>query len=92
MRVLTHKDRRQKLLVARALASEIRLAILELLLNGPLTLTQIRAQLDDTSPYRATFYRHLEKLKDAGLVEKFYDSQDKSLKYKLRDTQLTFEL
>lgn len=68
-----------------ALNSRTRRKILQVLENGNLTLQEVFEKMGEVSvkvKYRESVYRHLEKLQDAGLVEKLYD-RNKGLCYKL---------
>lgn len=69
-------------LVSRALSHKLRLRILEYLVGHDATVKEVYKSLGDVK-YRDTVFRHLEILKEAGLVIKFYDDEAKALKYKI---------
>jgi DNA-binding transcriptional ArsR family regulator len=73
---------RRLALVSRALSHKLRLRILEYLAGRESTVKEVYESLGDIK-YRDTVFRHLETLKEAGLVIKFYDDETKALKYKI---------
>ena len=69
-----------------ALSSKTRWEILRILSSGPKHLMDVKSSLNASGiriKYRESVYRALEKLVSAGLVDKFYDSQEKRIKYAL---------
>lgn len=69
-----------------ALSSRTRLEILKILSSAPMTLMQVKGALNALGigiRYRESVYRALEKLVSAGLVEKYYDSHERKMKYAL---------
>ena len=78
----------ETLALASALASKERLLALRALRAHPLSLSGLREAIGSKG-HPSTLYRHIERLCDAGLVEKFYDSRGKALKYRLLAEQVT---
>lgn len=71
--------------VISALNSELRREILKILAEKPYTVLEVQDELKTRGfnvKYRETVYRALEKLVDAGLVEKYY-VKEKGICYKL---------
>jgi len=71
--------------VIAALNSNLRREILKILSKEPMTVTQVLERLKKGRieiKYRETVYRALEKLFDAGLIDKCY-IKEKGLCYKL---------
>jgi len=71
--------------VIAALNSKRRREILSILVKEPMTVIQVLEELKKRKievKYRETVYRALERLVDAGLVEKYYE-KERGLCYKL---------
>lgn len=84
------KEVKKNLLIARAVNSELRLRALETLCSGPKNLKEIVSALESKGykiRYRETAFRSLEKLADAGLVEKTYQRR-KGVVYNLKKNQV----
>jgi len=80
--------------VFSALASSTRLAILQLLANTPLNVGEILELLNQRGiqiSHRESVYRAVEKLRKAGLVDKLYDNERKSLLYKIKYKKLIYD-
>jgi Fe2+ or Zn2+ uptake regulation protein len=80
--------------VASALDSDLRREILKILATNPNTVLDVVNELRRRKfkvKYRETVYRALEKLVDAGLVEKYYD-RERGLCYKASMTSLTIDI
>lgn len=78
-----------------ALDSETRREIIKILSNGPSTVKDVFREIKKTQKvsvrYRESVYRALEKLVNAGLVEKYYD-KEKGICYKLRMRGIKLDL
>jgi Fe2+ or Zn2+ uptake regulation protein len=77
-----------------ALSSKTRLEILRILSAKPGSVIQILDELkkrDYGIKYRESVYRALEKLVAAGLVEKYYDKEERGIKYRLVKTKLEID-
>lgn len=80
--------------VFSALSSKTRLEILRILSAKPYSIGEILSDLQKKGygiKYRESIYRALEKLVAAGLVEKYYDKEEKGIKYKLIKTKLEID-
>lgn len=75
----------------KALASAERLAIMATLAERAMSLPEIHARLANRR-YRSSIYRDLEVLKAAGLVNKAYDDETKSLRYQVSTRRIELEL
>jgi len=72
--------------VFSTLSSKTRLEILKVLASRSGDLMEIKRALDASGlgiKYRESVYRALDRLASAGLVEKFYDRNEKKIKYAL---------
>jgi len=81
--------------VFAGLASRIRLDILKILSNKPNTVKGVINELNSQKyniKYRESVYRSMEKLKDIGLIEKYYDEKNKSITYKLKANKIIYEI
>jgi len=88
--MVSAKGIKKNLLIAGAVNSEIRLRILETLCLGPKNLKEVIQTLETKGykmKYRETAFRSLEKLADAGLVEKTYQRR-KGVIYNLKKNQV----
>lgn len=78
-----------------ALDSETRREIIKILGKGPSTVKDIFQEIKKTQKvsvrYRESIYRALEKLVNAGLVEKYYD-KEKGICYKLLMRKIKLDL
>lgn len=78
-----------------ALDSETRREIIKILGKGPSTVKDIFQEIKETQKvsvrYRESIYRALEKLVNAGLVEKYYD-KEKGICYKLLIRKIKLDL
>jgi len=80
--------------IISALNSELRREILKILAEKPYTVLEVRDKLKTKGmdvKYRETIYRALEKLVDAGLVEKYY-VKERGLCYKLSLTRIEIKI
>ena len=80
--------------VIRAINSNLRREILKILSKEPMTVSDVLVQLKKSGlqiKYRETVYRSLEKLFEAGLVQKYY-VRTKGICYKVLVTNLTIDL
>jgi len=80
--------------IIAALDSDMRIEILKILADSPKTVSEVLTNLhkkDVEVKYRETVYRALEKLVDAGLVEKYYE-KEKGLCYKILMNHITIDL
>jgi len=81
--------------IIQALDSETRREIIRILDRGPGTLTEIFEEIKKVQKvsvrYRESIYRALEKLVNAGLVEKYYD-KEKGICYKLLVRKIELDL
>lgn len=80
--------------IIAALDSDMRIEILKILADSPKTVSEVLSNLhkrDIEVKYRETVYRALEKLVDAGLVEKYYE-KEKGLCYKILMDRITIDL
>jgi len=81
--------------VFAGLASRIRLDILKILSDEPKTVKSVINELNSQKyniKYRESVYRSMEKLKDIGLIEKYYDEKNKSITYKLKANKIIYEI
>ena len=88
--MVSAKEIKKNLLIAGAVNSELRLRILETLCSGPKNLKEVVQTLETKgykTKYRETAFRSLEKLADAGLVEKTYQRR-KGVIYNLKKNQV----
>ena len=73
--------------VVSALNSKLRREIIKLLNESSLTVTEIFKEINKKNEYhvkyRESIYRAVEKLVDAGLVTKYYDTEKKAICYRL---------
>lgn len=77
-----------------ALDSDLRREIMMILHSGPRTVTEVLESLirrKYSVKYRETVYRALEKLSDAGLIEKYY-KRDRGLCYELVSSKITIQI
>lgn len=80
--------------VISALNSTMRREILKIISEEPMTVIQVLEELRRRNfevKYRETVYRALEKLLDAGLVEKYY-YREKGLCYRMKVKLITVDL
>ena len=81
--------------IIHALNSETRREIIRILGDEPKTVKEVFQEIKKISKinvkYRESIYRSLEKLVDAGLVEKYYD-KEKGICYKLMIKKIKFDL
>jgi Fe2+ or Zn2+ uptake regulation protein len=80
--------------VVAALNSKLRREILRMVSKEPMTAIQVFESLKKLKMeirYRETVYRALEKLLDAGLVEKFY-VKEKGLCYKATTNRIVINI
>jgi Fe2+ or Zn2+ uptake regulation protein len=80
--------------VIAALDSELRREILRIVSKEPMTAIQVFEDLKKSRmkiKYRETVYRGLEKLFDAGLVDKFY-VKEKGLCYKATAKSISIDI
>lgn len=80
--------------VIAALNSDLRREILKIIAGQAMTVVEVLGELNKRGleiKYRESVYRSLEKLLDAGLVEKYY-VKEKGLCYKVSVANLTIDL
>lgn len=80
--------------IASSLNSDIRILILESLKN-PKTVKDVLNHIHKEGhqiQYKETIYRALEKLVNAGLVEKFYDNERKAIYYVLKIEKIIIDV
>ncbi|MBO3840284.1 MAG: helix-turn-helix domain-containing protein [Thermoproteota archaeon] len=80
--------------VISALNSKMRREILKTISKEPMTVMQVFEELKRRNfevKYRETVYRALERLLDAGLVEKYYNPE-KGLCYRIKVKLITLDL
>jgi len=80
--------------VISALRSKTRREILQILAGEPKTVQEVMESLPQKRvkiKYRESVYKALEKLVDAGLVDKYYE-KEKGICYKLSKTRLEIDL
>ena len=72
------------------LRTKMRREILQILCNkGPMGAPEVFEEIKINKPrYRQSINKALEKLKDSGLVEKFYDENKKRLVYKIKNKKI----
>ncbi|HEC76541.1 MAG TPA: hypothetical protein ENI33_04705 [Thermoplasmatales archaeon] len=79
-----------------ALNSDTRLRIIQILDNckncGVMEILKNYTQLYNPQIHRETIYRELEKLVDAGIVEKKYDTKNKKIYYELKIKKLKIDI
>ena len=79
--------------VAHALASPLNREIIRLLCDQDMTAVEVFSQLGDSAPkYRQSVNKALEKLKQYGLVRKYYDDARKSLYYGVTKRRLILNM
>ena len=80
--------------VFSALSSPTRLMILRLLTNKAHNigeLLELLKKYEVNISRRESVYRAVEKLRSAGLVDKFYDNERKSILYKIKYEKLIYD-
>ena len=77
--------------ICTALSSTTRLRILVVLNRKAMTLNEVVNAVGNVR-YKDSIYRHLEKLREAGLVAKSYDANSKLLYYSLNEDTVLISL
>ena len=81
--------------IARILKSKTCLVILHFLTENTASNQEIYEKLKNrvNIEYRSSIFEALKRIKEAGLVEKYYDDETNQIKYKLkvRNISLNFE-
>ena len=77
--------------IAAALSNEVRQRILEVLGSREMTAKQVHESIHGVK-YRDTIFRHLELLKEVGILSKHYDDKTKQLKYRIIIDIITIRL
>lgn len=80
--------------IFKALANQKRLNILKILCSKPMSAPEVHSEYCkrfETIKHREIIYNYLEQLLKAGLLEKYYDSEQKCLMYKLKNKQLIID-
>lgn len=79
---------------SKALSSETRLNLIELIGRNEYTVSELKGEYDDRfdSKTRETVYRELEKLVDANLLDKNYQKSRKSFLYSVKEFEIRFNL
>lgn len=81
--------------VMRALDSHIRRALMLLALEGAKTSQEYKDELQKHGfdvKYKESIYKDLQLLVDAGLAEKYYDNEKKSIVYGSKVDAVVFDL
>jgi len=81
--------------VCKALSSETRLKIIELISQKKYTAVGLYKEYNNVysdAKQRETIYRELEKLVEAGILEKDYNKDTKNIEYGLGISKLTIDL
>ena len=81
--------------VFSALSSRTRIEILRILAMKSRSVMDVKNELNRRGfemKYRESVYRALNKLVDAGLVEKFYDKEEGGIKYGIIKKELVVDL
>ena len=79
--------------IVAVLNNPMRKRIIQLLAKKDMTAPEIFIKLGSESPkYRQSVNKALEKLKDSGLIEKYYSDQNKKLNYRLKNKIIGFDL
>ena len=80
--------------VLSALDSKTRIEILRILAAGPANVAGVLGELgrkEFGTKYRESVFRALEKLANAGLVEKYYDNEKRGIRYRLLKTRVEID-
>jgi len=79
--------------IVYALNSERRRAIIRLLCEKDMSAPQIHRRLGNKAPrYRQSINKSLELLKEAGLVDKYYNDEKKAIYYRITKKVVTLKL
>ena len=80
--------------LAKVLRSKTCLAILDYLVKKNASNQEIYDKLKDKIDieYRSSVFEALKRIKDVGLVEKFYNDEDNQIKYKLKYKNISINL
>jgi DNA-binding transcriptional ArsR family regulator len=78
--------------VARALSSPNRLGLLALVSESPKTVAELHSAFRNEIKNRDSIWRHLETLREAGLVIRSYDDDRRKWYYRLKEEQVVFVL
>lgn len=77
--------------VCAALQNEVRLEILIRIAEEPRTLNELYIE-DEVASHRSSVHRHLETLRDAGLLHKYLDQQTDDKRYRLAEGEVDISL
>lgn len=80
--------------LAKVLRSKTCLAILDYLVKKNASNQEIYDKLkhEIDIEYRSSVFEALKRIKEAGMVEKYYDDQDNQIKYKVMHRRYTVDL
>jgi len=77
--------------ISKSLSNSTRIKIILELHKGSKTLAELHSSIPEIK-YKDTIFRHVEILKNAGIVEKLYNQNTKKLVCKLKINSLSIEL
>lgn len=83
MRLVLREDDDEIVEVSAALQNEARLQLISALYESDYSLNELYNDFD-ISDHRSSVHRHLEKLREAGLVEKYLDQLTDQKTYSLK--------
>jgi len=81
--------------ICKALGSETRLRILEILANGGMSSVKVYHEYSKKfhdKKQRESIFRALQKLVNVNILEKVYDDKKKEIIYKLKAKEITIDL
>lgn len=90
MRLVLREDDDEIVEVSAALQNEARLQLIAALYESDYSLNELYNDFD-ISDHRSSVHRHLEKLREAGLVEKYLDKSSDEKTYRLREDRVEIE-
>jgi DNA-binding transcriptional ArsR family regulator len=90
MRLVLREDDEEIVKVSAALQNEVRLQLIAALYDGDYSLNELYNDFD-ISDHRSSVHRHLEKLREAGIVEKYLDQSSDEKTYRLREDGVEIE-
>jgi len=67
---------------------------MKILAKGPHSVMEVMHELNKRGfkmKYRESVYRALEKLADAGLVQKYYDNKERGIRYRLLKAKIDID-
>lgn len=90
MRLVLRENDEEIVEVSAALQNEARLQLIAALYDGDHSLNELYNDFD-ISDHRSSVHRHLEKLREAGIVEKYLDQSSDEKTYRLREDCVEIE-